>query len=155
MKMNSCPDKNDLIAYCLGMLGQNERKLIEEHVAACVRCRQAIQVESAIDKELSTKMDPGNIEDTIIQRLQVYKELRITSWWAYPLYVLLNTLAGFGLAFGIWIFTSNIIIDRSFSLPVLVNNIDSYIGIGFSIVVLLAGFGFAFRRNFARIIRVL
>lgn len=153
--MSSCPGKNDLIAYCLGMLGQKERKLIEEHIAICQHCRQAIQVEIAIDKELSTRMDPGNIEDTILQRLQVYRELRTTSWWAYPLYVLLNTLAGFGLAFGIWIFIGNLIIDRSFSYPVLGNNIDSYIGIGLSVAVLLASFGFAFRRDFARIIRAL
>ncbi len=153
--MNSCPEKKDLIAYCMDMLDQKKRKLIEEQAAICQHCRQVIQFESAIDKELSTRMDPGNIDDIILRKLRIYKDLRIRSWWFYPLYVFLNTLAGCALLFGIWISVSNQLGDRSFSFPILGDNTGSYIGIGISIAVLLAIFGFAFRRNLARVIRVL
>ncbi len=155
MKMNSCPEKNELIAYRLDMLDHKERTLIEEHIAVCRHCRHAMEVESAIDKELSFKMDPGNIEDTVLRKLRVYRELRTRPWWSYPVYVFLNTLAGFGLVFGIWIFISNQFSDRSFSFPPLGNTAGVYIGIGISVAALLAGFSIAFRRNLGRIIRAL
>ena len=159
MKMNSCHHEYDLIAYRLNMLGQKERKLIEEHITGCEKCQRAMEIELEIDNELSRRMDPGNIEDVVLQRLRVYKEIKIRSWWQYPFRVFLNTLTGFAIGFGIWIFIGNQFNNISW-LTDLINaagnnisaNTSIYISSGLGVVSLLGGVLIAFRKSLIRFV---
>jgi len=155
MKKNCCPHEHELIAYRLNMLSPAERKLIEEHIAVCPRCRQAMQIELEIDEYLSTPMDPGTIENYVLQRVRAYQKTNAAaSWWQYPLGIVLNLLAGIALGLGIWtIFTTrfNTVAWMNEFLKSLNKSLNTdvefYIMNGIGFLFLLTSFLFAFRKR--------
>ncbi|OPX18536.1 hypothetical protein BXT86_00660 [candidate division WOR-3 bacterium 4484_100] len=157
MKMNSCPDKARLIAYRLNILKPEEHRWIEAHIAECKKCQQMLKVEIEIDNFLSTPMDPGPIEDSVIQRLHLYQRIVPSPRWLYPAWIFLNTLVFIAVGIAIWavlrtqsgnIFWLNDFIDLlrkglNYKLGAIIMN---SIGLLFLLVSLI----FAFREKFLR-----
>ena len=102
MRMNSCPDKERLIAYRLNILKPEEHRWIEAHIAECKKCQQMFKVEIEIDNYLSIPMNPGPIEDSVIQRLHLYHWIVSSPRWLHPAWIFLNTLIFIAVGITIW-----------------------------------------------------
>jgi hypothetical protein len=81
--MNSCPQAERFVDYCLGELTGKEKEDFERHLKSCVICQQELQVEMAIRKELSEEFNPGFIEHKIRVRLQLGFAQDTQSFWLY------------------------------------------------------------------------
>ncbi len=152
MKMNLCPDKERLIAYRSGILNPAEQKLIEEHITQCKKCQRELKIELEIDKCLSTAFDPGPIEDSVIQRLRLDREISARIWWSYPVWVFLNTLAFLALGLGVWVIINQpyIISKLNDFVNLLPKNSNAIIMNVISILFLLMSLAFSFRKKFLR-----
>ncbi|MEO0095929.1 MAG: hypothetical protein ABIL44_12715 [candidate division WOR-3 bacterium] len=89
MKKNSCPDINKLIENRLDLLSDNERGQIEKHLLKCQECQKKVAIESQIDKALSTNYDPGVIEDKVLMKLKVMKEIEHKNSWVFSFLTIL------------------------------------------------------------------
>lgn len=81
--MNSCQQAERLIDYLLKQLTDEEKKEFETHLKSCQLCRHELQVEQAIESELSVELQPGFIENRIRARLQVRQARDMRSLWMY------------------------------------------------------------------------
>lgn len=73
MKMSSCPHSEKILDYRLGLLDRVEKGRFEAHLESCPVCQKELQIESAIDQELSEELKPGAIEHLVIARLRLLK----------------------------------------------------------------------------------
>ncbi len=102
--MNSCPEKEILILYHLGMLDCDKKMMVEEHLKECLVCQKAVNIEMEIEKELSSEMDPDFIEEKIMRKIQIYKSLPKYYFWLKPLRVFLVSTTIFCLLFALYYF---------------------------------------------------
>ena len=89
--MSSCPQAERLVDYCLGELTGKERANFERHLKSCAICQQELQVEMAIQKELSEEFDPGFIESKIGVRLETW---HAQDAWSFGLYAFRMAVCG-------------------------------------------------------------
>ncbi|MGB9721625.1 MAG: anti-sigma factor family protein [bacterium] len=90
--MNSCPEFERLIAYRLNLLADDERSLVENHLVECQKCQRKMAIEDEIDKELSVTFEPGSIEEKILTRLRLSRELKSKRSRFYTILTILNTI---------------------------------------------------------------
>jgi anti-sigma factor RsiW len=69
--MNSCPESKKIRALRSGSLSAEEVKRFHNHLASCPACRQELQVESAIDRELVFEYQPPEIEGSVLRELKL------------------------------------------------------------------------------------
>ena len=81
--MNSCPQAEKIVAYCLGELTGREKEDFEIHLKSCEICRRELSVEMAIENELSSEFDPGFIENRIMTRVQLKQNQNMRAFWLY------------------------------------------------------------------------
>lgn len=81
--MNSCQHAEKIIEYRLNQLTEEEKTEFETHLKSCEICQQELQVEMAIENELSAELDPGFIENRIRARLQLRQARDVRSFWLY------------------------------------------------------------------------
>jgi hypothetical protein len=100
MKMNSCQYTDKILFYRLGLLSKTEVQEFEDHLKACPICQREIQIESAIDNELSLELHPGTIEAHVLTRIQLHNIMGVHSFWLYIL-----RIAAYGVVAVIFGFT--------------------------------------------------
>jgi len=81
--MNSCPQVEKIVDYCLGELTGREKGNFEMHLKSCEICQRELRVEMAVENELSREFDPGFIENRIKARLQLKQTQDMRSFWLY------------------------------------------------------------------------
>jgi hypothetical protein len=81
--MNSCPHAEKIIDYQLQQLTEEEKAEFETHLISCEICQQELQVETAIESELSAELEPGFVENRIMTRLQLRQARNMRSFWLY------------------------------------------------------------------------
>ena len=81
--MNSCQHAEKIIEYRLNRLTEEEKTEFETHLKSCEICQQELQVEMAIENELSAELDPGFIENRIKARMQLRQARDMRSFWLY------------------------------------------------------------------------
>lgn len=81
--MNSCPHADKIIDYHLGQLSEDEKMAFEVHLKSCKICQHELQVELAIENELSDEMQPGFIEARIKARLQLRRSMDVRGFLLY------------------------------------------------------------------------
>ena len=81
--MNSCQHAEKIIEYRLNQLTEEEKTKFETHLKSCEICQQELQVEIAIENDLSAELDPGFIENRIKARLQLRQARDVRSFWLY------------------------------------------------------------------------
>jgi hypothetical protein len=99
--MNSCPQTEKIVHYCLDELAGKEKEFFEIHLRSCEICQRELQVEKVIESELSAEFDPGFIESKIRIRLQLWQAQDARSFWLYAfrmvVYGITAAIAGFVL----------------------------------------------------------
>ena len=83
--MNSCQQAEKLIDYLLKQLTDEEKREFEVHLKSCELCQKELQIESVIENELSTELQPGFIENRIRARLQLRQARDMRPLWMYVL----------------------------------------------------------------------
>ena len=83
--MNSCQQAEKLIDYLLQQLTDEEKREFELHLKSCKLCQREFQIESVIEGELSTELQPGFIENRIRAHLQLHKARDMRALWMYVL----------------------------------------------------------------------
>ncbi len=81
--MNSCQHAEKIVDYRLNQLTEEEKAVFEAHLKSCEICQHELQVEMAIENELSAELDPGFIENRIKARLQLRQARDVRSFWLY------------------------------------------------------------------------
>jgi len=81
--MNSCQHKKDIIAYRMGLLTGDKKRAFEDHLRTCLICREDMKVEAALENNLATPVDPGNIESFIISKVRLIKNIQPQSSWQF------------------------------------------------------------------------
>jgi anti-sigma factor RsiW len=83
--MNSCPHAEKIIDYQLQQLTEEEKAEFEAHLRSCEICQQELQVEMAIENDLTAELEPGFIENRIMTRLQLQQARDMRPFWLYSL----------------------------------------------------------------------
>ncbi len=81
--MNSCPQADKIINYCLDQLTEEEKIDFLLHLDSCATCQHELALEKAIENELAQEFDPGFIENKIRVRLQLWRAQNMRSFWLY------------------------------------------------------------------------
>jgi len=81
--MNSCPQAEKIVDYCLDELTDREKENFQTHLKTCDICQRELRIETAIENELSEEFDPGFIENRIRARLQLRQAQDMRSFWLY------------------------------------------------------------------------
>lgn len=81
--MSSCPHAEKILDYRLQQLTEEEKAEFERHLKSCEICQQELQVEMAIENELSAELEPGFIENRIMTRLQLQQARDMRPFWLY------------------------------------------------------------------------
>ena len=68
--MNSCPESEKIRALRSGSLSAEETRRLQSHIKTCSACRQELDIETAIDRELALEIRPPEIEGTVLQALR-------------------------------------------------------------------------------------
>jgi hypothetical protein len=87
MNMNSCPHSEKILEFRLGLLTGVEAQAFKEHCVKCPMCQRALQLELAIEKELSMELNPGFIEKYVRARVQAQHMTDMRSFWLYTVRV--------------------------------------------------------------------
>ncbi|MGB7054251.1 MAG: hypothetical protein WBE28_02895 [bacterium] len=99
--MNSCPQAEKIIYYCLGALADKEKEEFEIHLKSCKVCQHELGIEMAIENELSEEFEPGFVENRIRARLELRQAQDMRSFWLYAfrmaVYGLTAAIVGFVL----------------------------------------------------------
>ena len=90
----------------MGLLYGAEKKVFEEHLRSCALCQKEMQVEGALDKVLSARLDPGEIETYILSRVRLLKNIQPKVSWLYVLQIGSYVAAAITL---LWVFMPMII----------------------------------------------
>jgi predicted anti-sigma-YlaC factor YlaD len=69
--MNFCPESEKIRALRSGSLSAEETRRFQSHLEDCPACRQELQVESAIDRELVFEYQPPEIESPVLRELKL------------------------------------------------------------------------------------
>jgi hypothetical protein len=97
--MNSCPESEKIQALRSGSLSAEEARLMQSHIATCPACRQELEVETAIDRELALDIHAPKIEDSVLRGLKILglaeAEDRGHDFYKYLLYAVLIVVFGF------------------------------------------------------------
>jgi anti-sigma factor RsiW len=104
--MNSCLYSKDIPAYRLGLLSDGKRKAFEEHLRTCTFCQHEMQVEAALDRELTARIDPGDIESFIIAKVRLIKNMQPRESWQYLFQVVSYVVTAMTL---LWVFVPMIL----------------------------------------------
>jgi hypothetical protein len=152
--MNSCPESGKIRALRSGSLSAEEVRQFQDHVASCPTCRQELQVESAIDRELAFKYQPPEIEGSVLRELKLLDlaetAVNRNDFYKYLFYAVL--LAAFGiLAMPLFIHMPSVRIGPFFSPerirpPVDFIKSNPLITIGIAYALLAASLIFSFPR---------
>lgn len=81
--MNYCPHADEVIDYTLHRLTGKKKSAFEAHLEFCSLCQRELAIEMAVGNELSVELQPGFIEQRIIERLDVYRQRDMRSFWLY------------------------------------------------------------------------
>ena len=81
--MNSCPQTEKIVDYCLSELTGKEKENFEMHLKSCTICQHELALEIAIENELVQEFDPGFVENRIRARLQLRQAQDMRSFWLY------------------------------------------------------------------------
>jgi hypothetical protein len=87
MNMNSCPHTEKILEFRLGLLTGVKAQAFKEHLDKCPICQRELQLESAIEKELSMELNPGFIEEYVRARVQAQRMTDMRSFWLYTVRV--------------------------------------------------------------------
>lgn len=68
--MNSCPESEKIRAWRSGSLSAEETRRLQSHIEACPACRQELDIETAIDRELALGIRPPEIEGSVLRALR-------------------------------------------------------------------------------------
>lgn len=96
--MNSCPHKENILLYLLGILTEKEKKMFEKHVDTCDYCQRELQIEKAIDGQLSESFEPGHLEDIVLKRVRLIRSFNFGTLSLSSVHALVYALVG--LVFG-------------------------------------------------------
>jgi hypothetical protein len=83
MKMNSCQHSDKVIDYMLGLLPPEQHKEFESHLTTCSACRREMKLESLITSEFEKTMEPGHIEQMVLAKLRLRREMNKGFSWGY------------------------------------------------------------------------
>lgn len=81
--MNSCPYSEKVIDYLLGLLSEQENEEFKAHAQRCAVCQQELHLESAIENELASELQPGYIEEHVHARLKLRQAQSFRFSWLY------------------------------------------------------------------------
>ena len=85
MKMNSCPYSTKVVEYSLGLLKADEQKEFQTHLKQCAVCQREMKLEAVITDEFGKTMDPGHIENIVLAKLRLQRELNRGFSWGYAI----------------------------------------------------------------------
>ncbi|UCC11155.1 MAG: zf-HC2 domain-containing protein [candidate division WOR-3 bacterium] len=83
MKMNSCQHSSKVVDYILGLLKPEELLEFETHLESCTVCRQEMKLEAMLTDEFEKGMNPGEIEQIVLAKLRLRREMNKGFSWGY------------------------------------------------------------------------
>ncbi|MEJ5166452.1 MAG: zf-HC2 domain-containing protein [Thermoanaerobaculia bacterium] len=73
--MNSCPERDVLILYFLGLLNEKEKFEIEKHLKSCESCYKEYLIEKEIEKCIIYKGEPLVAEEFLVKKVMLYRSV--------------------------------------------------------------------------------
>jgi len=150
--MNSCPESEKIQALRSGSLSAEEARLMQSHIETCPACRQELEVETAIDRELALEIRAPEIEASVLRELKILGLAEAGDsrhdFYKYLLYAALIVVFGF-LIMPHLLHLPPLRIGQLFSpdrlrplISVFQSNLPVTIGIGFALLSISLLFSF-------------